>query len=235
MDKKFPILKIISTASVVLHEYTDPERIKRLRNRFLKGKFMRNPVLATKLKSGKYLILDGANRVTVFDQLKIKHIVAQIVDYKEPFVSLKTWNHLICDQIFKKYYTQQVKKFKTNEIEAISNFVNLYKGRFKFYRVLENNFDIVKRQYKNAVCLTVFPKFQMMDIVKFVLNGKMVPSGITRHLINGRALRLNVPLQLLKNRQSLAKKNYWLARQISKKVKANQVRYYAESVFLFDE
>lgn len=235
MDKNFPNLKIIPSKSAVLHEYTDPDRVRKLRQRIAKGGFMQNPILVSKLRRGRYLVLDGANRVTVFQELGVPHILAQIVEYKKPWVELLRWNHLVCDKRFKKYCKDPVVRFEASQHEAMNEFVNLYKGRFKFYRVVEENFKLLSKQYKNASCLVIFPKFQPKDLVGFALNNHKIPTGISRHLINGRALRLRIPLNFLRQKKSLTAKNRWLAKHITGIIKNNQVRYYAEPVYIFDE
>jgi hypothetical protein len=42
-------------------------------------------------------------------------------------------------------------------------------------------------------------------------SGAALIAGITRHLIPRRALRINLPLDVLRRPQSLAEKNLWLA------------------------
>lgn len=236
MKKSFPNLKIIPTKALILHEYTDPQRVSRLKARFRNaGGILKNPVLVCKLKNGNYVVLDGANRTTVFDELGIQHILVQVVEYKQPQVLLKTWNHLVCDPRFKKYYTGSVKKFKQDEIKTMSDFVQAYKGKYKFYRVLGENFLTLKKQYKNATCLVVFPKFEPKDIINLSTKGQRIPSGITRHVVSGRALRVLIPLNILRAEVSLNKKNKWLSKRVLAIIKENKIRYYEEPVFIFDE
>jgi hypothetical protein len=59
--------------------------------------------------------------------------------------------------------------------------------------------------------------------------------GITRHVVAGRALGMDVPLEWLTDSQSLEAKNAWLNDLILQRLKANKVRLYQEPVFVFDE
>jgi hypothetical protein len=59
--------------------------------------------------------------------------------------------------------------------------------------------------------------------------------GITRHVVAGRALGLDVALDMLTGSQSLEAKNAWLNDLILKRLQANKVRLYQEPVFVFDE
>src|SRR5437667_14559 len=62
-----------------------------------------------------------------------------------------------------------------------------------------------------------------------------LPAGITRHLIPGRALRVNLPLDVLTSPGEIEQKNRWLADEIHRRLLENRIRYYPESSFLFDE
>ena len=59
--------------------------------------------------------------------------------------------------------------------------------------------------------------------------------GITRHLIDGRTLNVNLDLQMLATDDSLEKKNAWLKQWLSDKVHARKVRFYGEPVFVFED
>ena len=62
-----------------------------------------------------------------------------------------------------------------------------------------------------------------------------LPTGITRHLIPGRALRLNLPWSVLTSPGDVAAKNRWLEEDLHRKLLDHQIRYYPEATFLFDE
>ena len=83
--------------------------------------------------------------------------------------------------------------------------------------------------------IEVFPRFTPAEIIDLACVGACLPAGITRHLIPGRALRINLPLEVLTSADSLEQKNAWLADWIKQKVASKSARYYQESTFLFDE
>jgi len=58
---------------------------------------LRNPPIVMSLNDGsnRYMVLDGANRVTSMQELEFPHIVAQVVDPTDPNVNLQTWNHVV--------------------------------------------------------------------------------------------------------------------------------------------
>ena len=45
--------------------------------------------------SGRFMVLDGANRVTSLREMEFPHIVAQVVESSYPHVNLQTWNHVV--------------------------------------------------------------------------------------------------------------------------------------------
>ena len=233
MAKQLPDLRVIAVDQAIAHEETDTRRVRRYAKAFLKIRSLYDPPIVTLISKRRYLVLDGANRVAVFRQLGIRHIVVQVVKYAPPFVELQTWNHLICDQRFKHPASKPVVRFKISQLNPMVNFVKRYNGTFGFYRVVGDNFKKLRQQYPDAACLVVFPRFKPAHIVRLSLAGTVIPSGITRHLVAGRALSINIPLSILRARGSVAEKNRWLKRFISDKIKNHRVRYYAESTFVF--
>ncbi|MFH1207175.1 MAG: hypothetical protein V1668_01040 [Patescibacteria group bacterium] len=93
--KLIPNLKIIHLEDIVDHETTDPSRIARLEKRFRTVKIFTNPPLVARLGRDKFVLLDGANRVAVARKLHFRDIVVQIIDYRNPAVSLDKWNHIV--------------------------------------------------------------------------------------------------------------------------------------------
>jgi len=89
--------------------------------------------------------------------------------------------------------------------------------------------------YSDISGIVVFPPYTPDDILRLAQAGNKVPTGITRHIISHRALRVNVPLSLLAGDQSLAEKSAWWQEQLRIKLTSNEVRLYQESTYLFDE
>jgi hypothetical protein len=86
------------------------------------------------------------------------------------------------------------------------------------------------------MAIVVFPHYEPAEILVAARDGVHLPPGITRHIIRGRAMRLNYPLDALQdNGDSLEVKNLQLQAWIQERSAAKRVRYYAEPTFLFDE
>ena len=96
-NQLLPLLEILPVGKLVLHEYHDAQRSQPLAAAIRKSGLIRNPPIVVPLDEGdgRYLVLDGANRVTSIQRLDIAHIVAQVVDADHPGLNLSSWNHVI--------------------------------------------------------------------------------------------------------------------------------------------
>jgi L-serine kinase (ATP) / ParB family transcriptional regulator, heme-responsive regulator len=97
MVTNLPKLRILPIESVVLHEDHDRQRSTPLINKLRAQGILRNPPVVMPLQdgTGRYMVLDGANRVTSLQEMEFLHIVAQVVDADDPHVVLHTWNHVV--------------------------------------------------------------------------------------------------------------------------------------------
>lgn len=80
-----------------------------------------------------------------------------------------------------------------------------------------------------------FPILSLDDVMKAALTDDLLPAGVTRFLVNERALRLNVSLDLLSSEGSTADKQLALAELIAERTRNGRVRRYEETVFILDE
>ena len=93
-----PELKIVPVKDIIIHEHFDKTRSPKLAKRIEEDEVLQDPPIVARLGEGKYVHLDGANRITIFqeeDLLNCKHILVQIVDYFDlESVKLSSWCHL---------------------------------------------------------------------------------------------------------------------------------------------
>jgi hypothetical protein len=123
----------------------------------------------------------------------------------------------------------------TEHADALNQVVRSYESKVELYRVATTDFESHLADPKRLAAIMVFPKYKPDEIVQLALNGARVPMGITRHIIPGRALRINLPLDVLESAQTHAEKNAWLDAWLDEKMRNRNVRFYQEPVFLFDE
>lgn len=97
MITALPTLRILPIDSLILHEDHDMQRSKPLIEKLRAVGILRNPPIVMPLTDGskRYMVLDGANRVTSLMEMEFPHIVAQIAQPNDPNVNLQTWNHII--------------------------------------------------------------------------------------------------------------------------------------------
>ena len=95
--QRYPNLDILPAEKICLHEHHDPQRTKPLKNRIDTSGVLYNPPLVIPFANGedKFMVLDGANRVTSMKEIGLPHLLVQIVDPDSPGLSLRTWNHVI--------------------------------------------------------------------------------------------------------------------------------------------
>jgi hypothetical protein len=97
MIPSLPRLEILPVESLILHEDHDMQRSLPLVEKLRAAGILRNPPIVMPLMDGtkRYMVLDGANRVTSLQEMEFPHIVAQVVDADDPNVNLQTWNHVV--------------------------------------------------------------------------------------------------------------------------------------------
>lgn len=118
---------------------------------------------------------------------------------------------------------------------TLSLAVSAYKGAAQIYRVPSEDFEALAREYGEVSAIIVFSRLGKQDILEIAASPVKLPTGITRHLIPGRALRLNLPLDALTTPGAVEEKNRALQDLIRQRLLNNAVRFYPEGAYLFDE
>ncbi|NOZ27325.1 MAG: hypothetical protein GXP39_04635 [Chloroflexi bacterium] len=121
------------------------------------------------------------------------------------------------------------------DIRLLNDLVRAYKGRANIYRASNDVYEKQAPYYPDITALVVFPRYRPADIIALAREGEKVPSGITRHIIPNRALRINIPLSVLEADWPLEQKRAWLHDWLLERMAANAIRFYSEPTFLFDE
>ncbi len=123
-----------------------------------------------------------------------------------------------------------------SETQALHRLTSIYNGQSTIHRVTTDNLAELLPYHDGVAALIRFPRYTPDEILYLASNGHKLPTGITRHVIPGRALRVNLPLSTLMDKQrSTEQKNEWLHAWIACKLTEREIRYYQESTFLFDE
>lgn len=119
--------------------------------------------------------------------------------------------------------------------DLLNKMVDSYKDDCRLYRANTDDPEEVLDYYEDVAALVVFPHYDPAEVQAIARDGIHLPAGITRHVVSGRAMRLNYPLEELAKASSLQEKNTRFSEWIKEKMSKKEVRYYEEPTFLFDE
>jgi hypothetical protein len=272
---KFFELNILKIKDIKLHETTETKRLRNIYDRIAGSKYLNNPVIVGKVKND-FLLIDGANRLSTLTDLNCKLALAQVIDYKNPRIKLKTWNHHVYNfpkELLFKFFDKhsirykeismaeavQIRKKKLNiliasdiesgqtyiaalplnfgeMIQCLNALTALYFGKYTFDRSEEEiRFSDLRKYTRKKGMLIEFPKFRKHHVIKAATTKFKIPAGITRHILINRVLHVRYELKKLKSENGIDKKNNDLKLALLKKIDANKVRQYRESVIVFDE
>jgi len=117
----------------------------------------------------------------------------------------------------------------------LTSVVELYRGQAEVRRVADLELGALLSQHPDLSAVVGFPQLEPEDVLHCALNRSKLPMGITRHLVAGRALGVDVPLELLSDDRSLEEKNAWLQEMILERIRRNKARVYQEPVIIFDD
>ncbi|MCC6569258.1 MAG: hypothetical protein IT315_08475 [Anaerolineales bacterium] len=115
-----PRLDILPIESLILHEDHDTQRSAPLIEKLRGAGVLRNPPIVMPLTDGteRYMVLDGANRVTSLRELEFPHLVAQVVEADDQNVNLQTWNHVVWGMSSKSLMSE-FRKIKGVSVEQV--------------------------------------------------------------------------------------------------------------------
>lgn len=96
-----PELRIVRSADLQPHEEVDKSRAHRLIHSLRNEGFLKNPpvVLTMSEQPERYLVLDGANRTTAFQQMGFPHMLVQVA---HEGVEIRNWNHALMGDAFER-------------------------------------------------------------------------------------------------------------------------------------
>lgn len=113
---ELPVLEIVSVNRLIFHEDPDDGRLLRLISRLGTDGVLKNPpIVASWNDSEKYVILDGANRVTALAKLGFRDLAVQVVDLNDSLLDLLCWHHEI-DRLGRDFFMQELGKIDDIEI-----------------------------------------------------------------------------------------------------------------------
>ncbi len=166
----------------------------------------------------------------------IEGVTVERVDQKQAEHNLML-RKILCYIVLRNNATYEVSGGEELEssVGRLNKIVAIYRGKTEVYRAITTQVDVLTREYPDLSMVVVFPRYTPSEVTRLALNGAKLPMGITRHLIGGRAIGINIPLDHLASEESLEEKNAWLRKWLTEKIHARKVRFYQEPLFVFDE
>lgn len=122
----------------------------------------------------------------------------------------------------------------SDKIKRMNYLVSYYKNNLSRgalpYTLNHDNIKVFFEQYPNDNIIVIFPTFTPQQIIESAKSGVLLPTGITRHLVKGRVLNINLPLSFFDNKKSLKEQNEEQDKILLKK----RSRLYEEATINFE-
>lgn len=253
-------LRVVSLDRVHPHEDVDPARVDRLVARLEGEGVLVNPPVVTP-SGDAYVLLDGATRFAAFRRLGCAHGVVQVVD--EEHLRLERWFHVVREmdrgtllerleaspflavregsgevatlQLGNGREAAVGRRGGASRFAALAALVAAYVGTTTVSRTTNPDVAVAARLYPDLTALVVFPPIGLADVLVAAREHDRLPAGITRFVVSGRVLRLNVDLSLLRGGSDITEKQETLERLLAERERAGRIRRYSEPVFVLDE
>lgn len=119
---------------------------------------------------------------------------------------------------------------------ALREAVAVYQRSAVLQRTAETDPAQIFPLHPDGAAVIAFARYHPADIIAAARDHAYLPPGISRHVVHGRALLVNYPLEALRDPlRTLDEKNADLHAWVLEKIAHRSVRYYAESTYQFDE
>jgi phosphoglycerate dehydrogenase-like enzyme len=122
-----------------------------------------------------------------------------------------------------------------NRFQAAERATRAYTDVSVVARTLERDLSNVVAEFPDLATMVVFPHYSVEQVLLAARSGQLLPAGVTRFIVPGRVLRLDVDLDWLASDASIAEKNRELHEQLQDRHQRGEIRYYREPVYLLDE
>lgn len=254
-----PNLRVVPLESIRRHEEIDPLRVERLSGRIDAEGIQVNPMVCVQAPSGEYVLLDGATRTESLKRIGLVHAVIQVVE--PDAVTLGTWHHVVrgCapEEVMAAVSSDpslelsegpgkpslQVRGAAPRLVQGtgissnatLSRLVAGYVGRWTVTRTIDPDIGLIESSFSDWAALVEFPTLSIEYVMKAAVGEDLLPAGITRFKVPDRALRLNIPLEILRRDASAEDKQAALDQLLDERSHDGRVRHYEEPVFILDD
>jgi hypothetical protein len=121
-------------------------------------------------------------------------------------------------------------------MEAIEMAVAAYEGRTRLERIKLADYAELPEVFRTVEHqMVLYPTITKSELLYLVSAGLRIPTGLTRHLIPGRALGLHLTLDFLAEAWSDERKERHFREVVDDLEMRGRIRFYEESVFVMNE
>ena len=113
--------------------------------------------------------------------------------------------------------------------------VNCYRDIAHLDRTTFNDLPSLVPLFPTLGALVIFPKFDILELIRLASTGWLLPPGITRTTVPLRALHVNYPLSELASDRPLTEKNAALQNMLRQRFLDGKAKMYTEPTVFFDE
>jgi hypothetical protein len=118
----------------------------------------------------------------------------------------------------------------------IEGVVAAYEGKTRLERIKLADYAELPEVFRTVEHqLVLYPTITKAELLDLVSEGLRIPTGLTRHLIPGRALGLHLPLDFLREAWSDERKAEHFHAVVDELEMRGRIRFYEESVFVMNE
>jgi len=121
-------------------------------------------------------------------------------------------------------------------IDVLNRVIGTYEGNSRLERIKLADYSKlpqVLQSVEHQLCL--FPLFTKEELMQLAMEHVLLPTGISRHLIPGRALGINLALGFLKELPDAPARKRHFAAYLQRIEMEGRIRYYEEPVFIMNE
>jgi hypothetical protein len=123
-----------------------------------------------------------------------------------------------------------------DRIAVLNRVIGAYEGQSRLERIKLADYSKLPEVIRSVDHqLLLFPVLTKEELLQLAGDRVLIPTGITRHLIPGRALGINLPLGFLSELPDLATRQRHFEQHLLKLEMEGRIRFYEESVFIMNE
>lgn len=167
------------------------------------------------------ITIEESELLTAQAQLAKRYALAYLIDYTDQ----------------KRVYliTGNERDIRTRT-KLLRRVVDVYKRQGVLERISSVNTRHVEQMYPDVAAVMVFPHYEPSEILYAAREDILLPPGISRHIIHGRAMRILYSLEAMIDPDTpVEAKNEHLQAWVVERTQARAVRFYAESIYTFDD